>query len=217
MPSTTAQKLRINEGFTLLTIHAPNEFKTELGELPPRVTISDNATSFQQIHWFVNDKAQLDRDVQNVTTLLRNDVTLWIYYPKGSSNRQTDLTRDKGWDLLQQKGLQWLRLVSFNDTWSAFAVRLKTSGDGKKRTGPGERPLLSYIDAAKKQVRLPDDFSQALKNAATESAFFDTLSFTNKKEYVEWIVSAKREETRTTRVKESVERLAKGWKNPSNR
>jgi len=46
--------------------------------------------------------------------------------------------------------------------------------------------------------------------------FFNELSFTNKKEYVEWIVSAKRQETRQERVKGTIERLLKGWKNPRN-
>lgn len=44
--------------------------------------------------------------------------------------------------------------------------------------------------------------------------FFAALSFTNKKEYAEWIVTAKREETRTTRIKESIKRLGKKWKTP---
>lgn len=218
MPHSNAKKLKIKEGYTLLTINAPKDFKTEISDLPEDVKISDKAKTCNQIHWFVKDKAQLDEEVEQVIALLRDDVTCWIYYPKGSSKIQTDLTRDKGWDNLgKHQDLQWLRLISFNETWSAFALRLQTAGDRKKEAAPKERPIRHYIDTAKKQVFLPDDFSHALKNAAKENAFFDTLSFTNKKEYVEWIVSAKREETRKTRVRESVERLAKGWKNPANR
>ncbi|WP_121357127.1 YdeI/OmpD-associated family protein [Flavisolibacter nicotianae] len=218
MPHSNAKKLKIKEGYTLLTINAPKDFKTEISDLPEDVKISDKSKTCNQIHWFVKDKAQLDEEVEQVIALLKDDVTCWIYYPKGSSKIQTDLTRDKGWDNLgKHQDLQWLGLISFNETWSAFALRLQTAGDRKKEAAPKERPIRHYIDTAKKQVLLPDDFSHALKNAAKENAFFDTLSFTNKKEYVEWIVSAKREETRKTRVRESVERLAKGWKNPSNR
>lgn len=218
MPSTIAQKLKIKEGHDLLTINAPKEFKSEIGELPPNVAISAKAKTYNQIHWFVRDKAQMEEELQQVVALLKDDVVCWIYYPKGSSKLQTDLTRDKGWEsLLKRKNLHWLSLISFSETWSAFAMRLKTEKDEKKETAPKERPIFQYIDAAKKQVYLPDDFAIALKKAETEKAFFDALSFTNKKEYVEWIVSAKREETRTSRVEESVKRLAKGWKNPANR
>ncbi|MET0392326.1 MAG: YdeI/OmpD-associated family protein [Chitinophagaceae bacterium] len=34
---------------------------------------------------------------------------------------------------------------------------------------------------------------------------------------MEWIVTAKREETRRERINGTVERLAKSWKNPANR
>lgn len=218
MPSTVAQKLKIKEGVTLLTVNAPKEFKTEIGELPSGVKFSTTAKTYDQIHWFVLQKAQMEKELEGILRLLKDGVVCWIYYPKGSSKIQTDLTRDKGWEtLLKHQNLQWLSLVSFNETWSAFAVRLKTDKDKKKEEPPKERPIFQYIDATKKQVFLPGDFAAALKKSAKEKAFFDTLSFTNKKEYVEWIVSAKREETRNTRVKESVERLAKGWKNPANR
>ena len=218
MAFTTAQKLKIKENFSLLTIHAPAEFKAALGELPSGVIISNKAKNYNQIHWFVKDKAQMESEVAKVIDLLKDDVLCWIYYPKGTSKIQTDLTRDKGWEeLLKHKDLQWISLISFNDTWSTFGMRLKTAADKNKEAKPKARPIFDYIDAKAKTIRLPEDFEKALQKAKTEKAFFDTLSFTNKKEYVEWIVTAKREETRATRVKESVERLSKGWKNPSNR
>ena len=65
-------------------------------------------------------------------------------------------------------------------------------------------------------VHAPADFAVILRKHKKESVFFNTLSFTNKKEYIEWIVSAKREETRNDRLKGSIEKLGKGWKNPSN-
>ncbi|MEJ0101198.1 MAG: YdeI/OmpD-associated family protein [Bacteroidota bacterium] len=63
---------------------------------------------------------------------------------------------------------------------------------------------------------MPDDLAAALKKNKKESAFFDSLSFTNKKEYIEWIVTAKRKETRMERVQGTIERLGKLWKNPRN-
>jgi hypothetical protein len=218
MPSTIAQKLKIKDGYSLLTVNAPAEFEKELVDLPPSVSISGKATTYNQIHWFVKDKSQMEKEVGKVIALLKEDVLCWIYYPKGSSKIQTDLTRDKGWDaLLKHNNLHWVNLISFNDTWSAFGMRLKTDADNKKEEKPKDRPIFDYIDATKKLIRLPEDFEKQLQKAKKEKAYFDTLSFTNKKEYVEWIVTAKREETRATRVKESVERLGKGWKNPANR
>ena len=219
MPAISlTQKLKINDNFALLTLHAPDDFKERLGPLPSGVTVSEKVKTYNQIHWFVKDKTQLDEEADRVLALLKEGVTCWIYYPKGSSNIQTDLTRDKGWESLQRRqNLQWLSLVSFNETWSAFAVRLKTAADATKKETTKERPIAAYIDSAKKLVYLPDDFAAALERQPGAKTHFETLSFSNQKEYVEWMVSAKREETRQTRVAESVERLAKGWKNPANR
>lgn len=218
MPLAIAQKLKIKGDFVLLAIHAPEEFQKNLGGLPAGVTISEKTKNYNQIHWFVKDKSQMEKELGKVIGLLKEDVLCWIYYPKGTSKLQTDLNRDSGWEeLLKHNELQWVNLISFNDTWSAFGMRLKTEADKKKEAKPKERPIFNYIDAAKKIIRLPEDFEKQLQKAKKEKAFFDTLSFTNKKEYVEWIVTAKREETRVARVKESVERLSKGWKNPANR
>lgn len=217
MPNTIAQKLKIKDGFTLLTLHAPENFETEINPLPAGVTIVSNAKKFDQLHWFVLNKAQLEKELEKVLKLVKEDVLCWIYYPKGSSKIQTDLTRDKGWDkLLEHKELQWISLISFNETWSTFGFRMKTSSDKAREAKPKEREIFNYINAEKKEIRLPDDFAAALKKYKHETAFFNTLSFTNKKEYVEWIVTAKREETRKQRIEDTIERLGKGWKNPRN-
>jgi hypothetical protein len=217
MATPVAQKLKIKEGFTLLTMNAPAEFKKHLGPLPKGVSISGNAKNYQQIHWFVLDKTQLEKELNKVLQLVKGDVLCWTYYPKGSSTLQTDLTRDKGWEnLLKHDELHWISLISFDDTWSTFAFRLKTAADEKKAAQPKERPILDYIDPKQKIVRLPDDLAAALSKNKKALSFFESLSFTNKKEYVEWVVTAKREETRTERVKGTTERLIKGWKNPRN-
>lgn len=218
MAITTAQKLKIKEKYTLLTVNTPPDFIKNIGQLPGGVKITDSAKNYDQVHWFVKDKAQLNKELKKVLSLVKDDVICWIYYPKGSSKIQTDLTRDKGWDeLLKHEEMQWISLISFDDTWSTFAMRLKKDADKKKEAKPKDRPVFEYVDPITKTVKLPEDFASALKKSKKQESFFNALSFTNKKEYIEWIVTAKREETRATRVKESVERLGKEWKNPANR
>ncbi|HEY4875917.1 MAG TPA: YdeI/OmpD-associated family protein [Puia sp.] len=215
MPNTVAQKLKIKEGFILLTINAPADFKKNIQPLPKDVKISDNSKNHNQLHWFVLNKKQMDKELKSVLKLLKQDVLCWIYYPKGTSKMQTDLTRDKGWEeLLKHDELHWISLISFDETWSTFACRLKTESDKKKITKPKEREILDYIDSEKKIVRLPKEFTELLKKNKKADEFFQTLSFTNRKEYVEWIVTAKRAETKKERLAGSVERLNKGWRNP---
>ena len=217
MPTSTAQKLKIKEGYTLLTLHVPVNFKEGLAPLPADVKITSTGKKYEQVHWFVENKAQLDKELDKVLSLIKGDVTCWVYYPKGTSKMQTDLTRDKGWDnVLNHKELTWISLISFDETWSVFGFRKKTEADKKKEAQPKVREIFDYIDAKSKTIRLPDDLAAALKKNKKQETFFNSLSFTNKKEYVEWIVTAKREETRAQRVKETIEKLGKEWKNPRN-
>ncbi len=218
MANTIAQKLRIKEKDTLLTLNAPPGFKKGLQGLPSGVKITTAAKDYDQVHWFVLSKAQLEKEMSKVMKLVKDDVVVWVYYPKGSSKLQTDLNRDKGWDCLLSEGdkLTWINLISFDDTWSVFGFRAKTEADKKKEAKPKVREIFNWVNPTTKEVKLPGDLAAALKKNKKEATTFDSLSFTNKKEYIEWIVTAKREETRTERVTGSIERLGKGWKNPRN-
>lgn len=218
MATSIPGKLKIKEGYTLLTLNAPKDFREGLGDLPDDVKIINTGEAYEQVHWFVLSRAQLEKEMSNVMKLLKENVTVWVYYPKASSNIQTDLTRDKGWDCLlsERDKLTWISLISFDDTWSIFGFRPKTEADKKKEVQPKEREIFKWINAEKKEIKLPPDFAHALKTNNREAEFFNSLSFTNKKEYLEWIVTAKRPETRSQRISGSLERLGKKWKNPRN-
>jgi Bacteriocin-protection, YdeI or OmpD-Associated len=218
MATLISQKLRIKEKDTLLTLNAPAEFKKDLTDLPAGVKITGSAKDYNQVHWFVLNRKQLEKEMSKVLKLIKDNVIVWVYYPKGSSKIQTDLTRDKGWDCLLSESdkLTWISLISFNDTWSVFGFRAKTEADKKKEAQPKVREIFNWVDPVAKTVKLPDDLIAALKKNKKEAALFDSLAFSHKKEYVEWIVTAKREETRLLRIKGTIERLNKGWKNPSD-
>ena len=217
MANSISQKLRIKENFTLLTLNAPADFKKGLTELPASVKITKAGKNYDQVHWFVLNKGQLEKEMSKVMMLIKGDVIVWVYYPKGTSKIQTDLTRDKGWDCLLSESdkLTWVNLISFNDTWSVFGFRAKTESDKKKEAKPKVREIFNWVDSKTKEVKLPDDLTAAFKKNKKEAALFDSLAFSHKKEYIEWIVTAKREETRNSRIKGTIERLRKGWKNTS--
>lgn len=69
---------------------------------------------------------------------------------------------------------------------------------------------------AKKEVDVPGDLMQALKKNKKAHATFQNFSYTNRKEYVEWVTEAKQESTRQKRLATAVEWMAEGkpknWK-----
>jgi hypothetical protein len=217
MATSISEKLKIKENFSLLTINAPADFKKALKGTPAGVKIITSGKSYDQIHWFVLNKTQMEKEVNKALKLLHENIVLWIYYPKGTSTLQTDLNRDKGWESLLAHGdrLTWISLVSFDDTWSVFGCRNKTEADRKKEQKPKERPIFDWVDPKTKTVRLPADLEAALQKNKKELLYFNTLAFSHKKEYIEWIITAKREETRTARIAGTIEKLGKRWKNPT--
>jgi Bacteriocin-protection, YdeI or OmpD-Associated len=220
MPNTISDKLKIKAGYSLLTLNAPANFKKGLSGLPAGVKITDSGKTYDQVHWFVLNKAQLEKEMSKVMKLLKPEVTVWVYYPKGSSKIQTDLTRDKGWDCLLAEGdkLTWINLISFNETWSVFGFRAKTEADKKKEAKPKvEREIFNWVNPTTKEVKLPDDLAVALKKNKSIREYFHSLAFSHKKEYIEWIVTAKREETRTERIKKMTEMLSQKKKNPAEK
>lgn len=72
-------------------------------------------------------------------------------------------------------------------------------------------------DEAERVVDVPDELKKILSKNTKAKALFDSLSFTNRKEYALWISSAKKEETRAKRLIEIVPRLLEGKKNPSEK
>ena len=96
MANSIAAKFRIRENDRILPLSAPPRYRNELGALPAGAVITGAAKDIQQIHWFVRNRAQLEKELSTVLRKLKPGVLAWVFYPKGSSGLQTDLTRDKG-------------------------------------------------------------------------------------------------------------------------
>ena len=67
-------------------------------------------------------------------------------------------------------------------------------------------------DLEKREVSIPEDVVLVLNDHPEALKFYENLSFTNKKEYITWITSAKKEETRINRIGLFIEKLNAGKK-----
>lgn len=64
----------------------------------------------------------------------------------------------------------------------------------------------------KPELAAPEDLRAALDSSPKAAATFDTFAPSCRREYVEWVVEAKRPETRAKRVAQAVEWMAEGKK-----
>lgn len=62
-------------------------------------------------------------------------------------------------------------------------------------------------DDAPRQVEVPPELAAALAAAPELQDVYDRLSFSHRREYAQWVAGAKRPETRTRRVNETLNRL----------
>jgi uncharacterized protein YdeI (YjbR/CyaY-like superfamily) len=99
---------------------------------------------------------------------------------------------------------------------------------------PNEKTLIGYVKKAaalneagiktpgrtqpkkREPIAMPDDFGAALKKNAKARKTFENFPPSKRREYVDWVTGAKREETRQERLATSLEWLAEGktrhWK-----
>jgi uncharacterized protein YdeI (YjbR/CyaY-like superfamily) len=85
---------------------------------------------------------------------------------------------------------------------------MAVTDSGAKRPRPAKPP--------KPALDAPEDLSAALDGNAAARATFDGFSPSCRREYVEWVIEAKRPETRAKRIAQAVEWMAEGkrrnWK-----
>jgi hypothetical protein len=88
------------------------------------------------------------------------------------------------------------------------AVRLNEQGT--------KTPALRKAKATKPLPEMPEDFAAALRINAVAHKTFDAFAPSHRREYLEWILDAKRAETRARRIAQALEWLAEGksrnWK-----
>jgi len=65
-------------------------------------------------------------------------------------------------------------------------------------------------ESGPRTVEVPDDLAAALAADPVADATFASLAYTHQKEYVRWVVEAKRDETRADRVARTVEMVRAG-------
>jgi uncharacterized protein YdeI (YjbR/CyaY-like superfamily) len=218
--SPLAKKLFIKPGKDWLFYNAPNNYFAILESLPEGVGIFYNPSRlFDGIQLFVKDTAELASSLKIITPSLKPDTVFWITYPKKSSGVKSDLEMMGSWAEVEKYGLRIVASAAIDDTWTA--LRFRPLGQSKESEGNKENirqnEHSAYIDVDNKQIKLPPIIAESLKDKPKAMEFYQALSYSNKKEYVLWILTAKQDKTRDERLSKMVEKLNSGKKNPSEK
>lgn len=123
-----AKKLGIKEGSRIALVNAPENFQSELGELPDGVEFITRPTkSLDIILLFVLTERVLAREFSRLAEKLVTNGMIWIAWPKKSSGVTTDLSFERVQRIGLDVGLVDVKICAIDDTWSGlkFVYRLK--------------------------------------------------------------------------------------------
>ncbi|MHB8872181.1 MAG: YdeI/OmpD-associated family protein [Myxococcaceae bacterium] len=90
-------------------------------------------------------------------------------------------------------------------------VRRERAAAAKVRAGDRVKVTLER-DTAPRIVRPPPALAKALSKSKAARATWDRYSYSHKKEYADWIREAKKDQTRSLRVKKAIAVLESGGK-----
>jgi Bacteriocin-protection, YdeI or OmpD-Associated len=161
---------------------------------------------------FAFSQKQLKEILREVIPALHSEAKFWVAYPKASSKIASDLSRDASWDFIAEHGFETVRLIAVDNLWSAARFKMPETDTKKEPSFSSANPAPG-VDYSVRTIETPAELQKLLEKNKPAAAFFDSLAFTHKREYVEWIVSAKKEETKTRRLETTMEKLIAQKKN----
>jgi hypothetical protein len=206
MDKALEKKLLISKAKRVTVINAPSDLFRFEGTKEGSVDV---------LLVFVKDKEDISMSVDQAISSLRPKGVLWFAYPKKSSGIKTDISRDSGWEKLAKNKFVPVTQVAIDETWSA--LRFKPVDQIPKltrKTAIGQQPSKP---SKERTLELSTEFQQLLGKNKKAGVFFQSLSFTNRKEYVVWLESAKKPKTKQKRLTSAIEKLLSGKRNPGEK
>lgn len=219
MPAQTLlEKLQLKEEKNLLIQGLPSSIEKQFIKL----NFSKGVTPLLKIRKidfalvFAVNQRQLAAILKDVIPVLQDDAKFWIAYPKLTSKIASDLSRDKNWDFVSDYGFEAVRMVALDNVWSAGRFKKPETITGKKDNYSSANPAPG-IDYKNRTIAVPYELQELFNTNKKAAMFFDSLAFTHRREYVEWIISAKRDDTKQKRLVITLEKLTAGKKNFNER
>ncbi len=218
--SLIAKKLQVKPGQYWLLYNAPANYLNLLEPLPEGAAVSYSTDGeFNGVQLFVKNSHELADSLEVVMPLLKPETVFWIIYPKKNSGIETDLEMMKSWEALDNYKYGAVTAAAIDHHWTALRFKpkalIKTSDTCNDEIKQNE--YRQWIDVENKTITLPAEVKATLEKSNNALSYFQSLSYSNRKEYLVWILSAKQEKTKAERLIKMLEKLEAGKKNPAEK
>jgi uncharacterized protein YdeI (YjbR/CyaY-like superfamily) len=130
--------------------------------------------------------------IDSIIKKIDEEIYLRKFTPRKANSKWSELNKKRAAKMIEQG-----RMTEFG------LCKIETA----KKTGLWDKP-----DRPRLSFEMSDEFEQALTNNPKARAFFKQLAPTYKTHFIGWISTAKRQETKNRRVKETITLLEQGKK-----
>jgi hypothetical protein len=118
-----AKKLGIKEGFSVLLVNAPAQYRALLAPLPALVRFKSTAdSSTNLVHAFASERSALARLLPTLRKKLSHETAIWVSWPKKSSKVATDITEDTIRAIALPLGFVDIKVCAVTEVWSGLKL-----------------------------------------------------------------------------------------------
>ena len=122
------KKLGIKPQLQMLTINAPKEYATWLGDLPEGVKLITKATKpIDAAHLFATDRVVLNVTLSKLRKELKQDGFVWVSWYKKSSKIPTDITEDIIREIALPLGFVDVKVCAVSEILSGLKLVIRKS------------------------------------------------------------------------------------------
>jgi hypothetical protein len=231
---TVIEKLQLKDEKNLLIQGLPSSVEKQFA----KITFAKNVTPLLKIRRidfaivFALSQKHLCDMLNDVVPALADTAKFWVAFPKKTAKIACDLSRYQDWSILTEMGYELSTIVELDTLWNA--AKFKRIGvididtvldnnnefeadDNNTELETAEVAPQKTAIIVKSNIDVPDALVLQLKQNKAANETFNTLAASHKKEYIDWILSAKKDETRMKRIYTTVEKLAEGKKTHSQK
>ena len=121
-----AKKLGFKSPLKVLTVNAPKEYASWLGELPEGVKLVTMANPpVEAAHVFTVESGFLDATLSGLRHQLKQDGFIWVSWPKKSSKIPTDITEDTIREIALPLGFVDVKVCAVSEVWSGLKLVIR--------------------------------------------------------------------------------------------
>ena len=198
---TILEKLQLKDEKNLLIQGLPSTVEKQFVKISfaKNVTPLLKARKIEFALVFAISQKQLKDILIDVVPALHDEAKLWVAFPKAASKIVSDLTRECNWECIAHFGYEEVNLITIDSIWTA--MRFKKSNTGVSKSVLIEKKVKEVKD---RTITTPPALELLFTKNKAAKTFYETLSFSDKNEYITWIAGAKKETTKIARLEATI-------------